>query len=261
MDQQAKTTGWRERLRRRERRELWQVHQREIDALTGLKVNFDLERQHEYTAANGWRVDDHEGELPNEPPGQPVPGGPWELACAVLREYRFPDPGLITGIFYPDRPLGERLMLLRGRFLFFTFYFGVKIVNLIDTTITTSQGDERRWGFSYQTLEGHFERGQIDFAVVKNLQNGAVRFRIHSFSQTGHIRNIFYRIGFRLFGRRLQLRFARTALKRMQMLVQEDMQRTKSRAEKLQEQPDILPAGAEKQAQEKLEDVQKQIEK
>jgi hypothetical protein len=259
MSEKTRRFGWRNPFQRQQR-ELWQVHQQQIDALSKLKVNFDLERQHEYTAANGWRVDDHEGELPSEPAGPPLAGGPWELACAVLREYRFPDPSLITGIFYPDRPLGERFMLLRGRFLLFTFYFGVKIVNLVDTTVTTAKGDERRWGFGYQTLEGHFERGQIDFTVVKHMQSGAVSFRIHSFSQTGHIDNMFYRIGFRLFGRRLQLRFARTALKRMQKLVLEDMQRPKSAPEKAQEQPEILPAGAEPAAQEKLEEARSKAE-
>jgi hypothetical protein len=259
MNQNERNAIWRNPFQR-QKRELWQIHQQQIDALVGLKVNFDLDRQHEYTAANGWRVDDHEAELPSEPPGQPVRGGPWELACNVLREYRFPDPGLITGIFYPDRPLGERLMLLRGRFLFFTFYFGVKIVNLVDDTVTTPDGDERRWGFGYQTLEGHFERGQIDFTVVKNVQSGAISFRIHSFSQTGHIENIVYRIGFWLFGRRLQLRFARTALKRMQRLVQEDMRRPKSAPEKAEEQPEILPAGAEPAAQEKLEEARSRAE-
>ncbi|RZK22513.1 MAG: DUF1990 family protein, partial [Hymenobacter sp.] len=31
------------------------------------------------------------------------------------------------------------------------------------------------WGYGYRTLQGHFERGQIDFSVHKNLTTGAVQ--------------------------------------------------------------------------------------
>jgi uncharacterized protein (UPF0548 family) len=75
------------------------------------------------------------------------------------------------------------------------------------------------WGYGYRTLEGHFERGQIDFTIHKNLTTGTVQFRIHAVSQTGRIRNPFYWLGFKLFGRWLQRRFARESLRRMQRLV------------------------------------------
>jgi uncharacterized protein (UPF0548 family) len=85
----------------------------------------------------------------------------------------------------------------------------------------TPSGPERVWGYGYRTLEGHFERGQIDFTIHKNLTTGAVQFRIHAVSQTGRIRNPFYWLGFKLFGRMLQRRFARESLARMRQLVGE----------------------------------------
>ena len=79
---------------------------------------------------------------------------------------------------------------------------------------------EAVWGYNYHTLEGHFEQGQIEFTLHKQLTTGRVLLRIHAVSKTGHISNIFYRIGFRIFGRALQRRFAHRALDRAAVAVQ-----------------------------------------
>ncbi len=187
--------------------------------LEKLGLNFDLERREEFTSANGWHSDHYEADLPVESPGEPLDGGSFRAAQTVLREYKFPPPDLITGIFVPDEPLEKRVMLLRARFLGFTFYFGVKVSGVTDELRDVKDGQERVWGYRYATLEGHFERGQIAFLIVKNLTSGVVRFTIDAFSQTGLIRNPIYRLGFSLFGRHLQRRFARQSLLRMQYLV------------------------------------------
>ena len=88
-----------------------------------------------------------------------------------------------------------------------------------EAACATPTGPERVWGYGYRTLEGHFERGQINFTVHKNLTTGTVQFRIHAVSQPGHIQNPFYWVGFRLFGRTLQRKFARESLWRMRELV------------------------------------------
>lgn len=205
-------------------RPLWERYSRRLDRLRDLPINFDLERHDEFTRANGWNVDDYHAELPAEPPGPPLADGPWEAACRILREYRFPDPKIITAIYRPDRPLGERVMLLRARWLIFTFYLGVRVGGVIDDEITRPDGGrERVFSFNYQTLQGHLERGQMAFTVAKDIASGAVSFRIHAFSQTSQIRNPFVRLGFRLFGRRIQVRFARRSLARMQGLVQAEL--------------------------------------
>ncbi len=209
-----------------------------LESLSKLGLNLDLERRSDYTAQAGWNVDQHEAELPPEPPGQPLDHGSFEAAKQVMREYRFPPPDLITGIFLPDQPLETRVMLLRARFLMFTFYFGVRVGGVTDTTQDTPEGPEQIWGYNYATLEGHFERGQIEFSIYKRLTTGEVGFRIHSFSRTGTITNIFYRIGFFLFGRALQRRFARQSLKRMQMLVKESLEHGQA----LSDGPSVKPA-------------------
>lgn len=155
--------------------------------------NFDLERTHEYTRETGWNVDDYETELPAEKPGPPELHGAWAAAQEVLRNYTFPPPKLITGIFVPDQPLEKRVMVLRAQFLGFSFWFGVRIGGVTDERRALPEGGEEQvWGYNYRTLEGHFERGQIDFSVHKNLATGRVMFRIHALSQTGRISNPFY---------------------------------------------------------------------
>jgi uncharacterized protein (UPF0548 family) len=76
----------------------------------------------------------------------------------------------------------------------------------------------RRWGWNYRTLQGHLEMGQMDYEVHKWLDSGEVQFRIHAFSRPARIPNPVIRLGFRLFGRRVQRRFARHACQRMARL-------------------------------------------
>lgn len=203
----------------------WKRYRAKIDALTNLPLNFEWEKTHDYTEASGWRVDDYEAELPDEPPGAPIEAGPWDIAKRMIHDYKFPDPHIVTGIFVPEDALEKRVMLLRAHAYGLTFYFGVRVGDVIDEERDDPQGGGRQrvWGFNYRTLQGHYERGQIDFTVVKWLTTGKVAFHIHAFSQTGEIRNILIRIGFRLLGRRVQKRFAQRAMVRMQDLVRDEL--------------------------------------
>jgi hypothetical protein len=199
---------------------MWEQYRARLDAYTDAKVNYDFSRQNEYTSETGWRLDDYEADLPAEAPGPPEDAGSFAAAQDVLRRYAFPPPDLITGIFNPEGPLEKRIMVLRAQFLFFKFYFGVRVSEVTDEeSRDTPNGPERVWGYGYRTLEGHFERGQIDFTIHKNLNSGAVQFRIHAVSQPGQIRNPFYWVGFKLFGRMLQRKFARESLRRMKEMV------------------------------------------
>ena len=213
----------------------WEQQHARLDAYANTKVNYDYERQHEYTSATGWRLDDYAADLPAEAPGAPAPAGSFAAAQDVLRRYAFPPPDLITGYFDPGQPLEKRVMVLRAHFLVFNFYFGVRVSEVVDEAARPGPaGPERVWGYGYCTLEGHFERGQINFSVHKNLTTGAVQFRIHAVSQPGQIRNPFYWVGFKVFGRALQRRFSHQSLARMRRLVAEALARP---------QPLATPAG------------------
>jgi hypothetical protein len=69
-------------------------------------------------------------------------------------------------------------------------------------------------GLSYRTLQGHLEMGQMDYEVWNWLDSGDVQFRIHVESRPARIPNPLTRLGFRIFGRRQQVRFARRACER-----------------------------------------------
>ncbi|WP_151089214.1 DUF1990 domain-containing protein [Hymenobacter baengnokdamensis] len=209
----------------------WEQYRAQLEAYAKARVNYDYESQHEYTSATGWRLDDYVTDLPAEPPGPPLAAGSFAAAQGVLRRYSFPPPNLITGYFDPSQPLEKRIMVLRAHFLVFNFYFGVRIVDVLDQPAQPSpDGPERVWGYGYRTLEGHFEKGQINFSIHKNLASGAVQFRIHAMSQPGQIRNPFYWLGFKLFGRMLQRRFAHESLLRMRRLVAESLARPQTKA-------------------------------
>jgi uncharacterized protein (UPF0548 family) len=205
----------------------WALHQQQLDHFADAAPNFDREAvlTHfaQHTALQGWTIDRYKQELPAEPPGPPRPEGSFHTACNILKAYEFPDPHIITGIYVPDTPLKDRVMLLRARFLIFTFWLGVRVGRLIDETRNLNNETVQVWGYSYYTLEGHFEMGEMSFEIWKYLDTGKIEFHIHAFSQKGHIQNWFYRLGFWLFGRWIQVRFAKRALLRMNRLVQERM--------------------------------------
>ena len=246
-------------MSRHEQPPLYEVQKARLEAYSKAQASFDLTRMNEYTSKTGWHIDDYEEELPAEAPGAPVPGGSFEAAQQVLRNYSFPPPELITGIFVPDTPLEDRVMVLRGRFLFFTFWFGVRVGKVINEQRTAPDGTlEAVWGYNYHTLEGHFEQGQIEFTIHKQLNTGRVLMRIHAVSKTGHISNPFYRIGFRLFGRSLQRRFAHSSMQRTRQQVQ-DMLR-KGKASPPPSETPVQPVGTEQLPQGVAAQVDEHVE-
>lgn len=215
---------------RRTRPPLYEVQKARLEEYSQAKSSFDEQRVSEYTAEHGWHIDDYEQELPPEQPGIPESGGSFGAAQQVLRNYSFPPPNLITGIFLPDSPLQDRVMVLRARFLVFTFWFGVRVGGVVGEIRPLPDGEyEAVWGYHYTTLEGHYEQGQIEFTVHKYLNSGRVVFKIHAISKTGHIRNPLYRLGFRLFGRMLQRRFAFQSLARTRAQVEDMLRRNVTR--------------------------------
>jgi uncharacterized protein (UPF0548 family) len=202
----------------REAQPLGDAARRALDELHDKGLNFDLGRRGEFTPENGWHVDDYRQPLPPEPPGRPLPDGSWQAARRLIRDYAFADPAIIRAVYYPDRPLEQRDMLLEGRFLGLRFYFGCRVGGVNDQLRTIQGRQVRVWGWNYRTLQGHLEMGQMDYEVWKWLDSGAVEFRIHVVSKPADIPNPLVRLGFRLFGRAMQRRFARHACRRMAQL-------------------------------------------
>ena len=110
-------------------------------------------------------------------------------------------------------------MLLEGRFLMLRFPIGVRITSELDEHRDGPDGPERVIGWAYQTLHGHLEQGRLTYEVAKNLTTGRVEFRIDAFSRRAPLHNPLLALGFRIFGRRMQLRFYRHALHRLTTLL------------------------------------------
>jgi Domain of unknown function (DUF1990) len=196
--------------------------------LRSRKLNFDPTRQSEYTRENGWYADDVRRALPSEPPGDPVPAGSWNTARRIARDYDFADPSIVEGVFDPDEPLEDRTMLLVLRFHALRIHVGVRVGEVYDGDRELDGRSGRVFGWNYRTLEGHVEKGQMDWQVWKFPDSGEVLFRVRSFSRPAGGGNLLVRIGFRLIGRREQLRFLKVAAERMARLTEEHTGRTRS---------------------------------
>jgi uncharacterized protein (UPF0548 family) len=191
-----------------------------LDALHDKKLNFDLGERAEFTPEKGWHVDDYCQPLPSEEPGPPAPGGTWEVAQRLMRDYEFADPAIVRAVYYPDRPLDERDMLLDARFYGLRFKLGVRVGGAHDETREVDGREVRVWGWNYRTLQGHLEMGQMDYELWKWLDSGEVEFRICAFSRRARSGNPVVRLGFRVFGRHQQVKFARHACARMATLTE-----------------------------------------
>jgi hypothetical protein len=81
----------------------------------------------------------------------------------------------------------------------------------------------RAFGYEYATLQGHVEMGWMDYEVVKGLDDGMVELRIHAHSRASLEGRPWTRLGFRLFGRREQLRFYRRCCERLAGMVAREL--------------------------------------
>jgi uncharacterized protein (UPF0548 family) len=173
--------------------------QRKLSALAAKQVNFDpdaLDMQH---PPQGWNVDDRWQPLPSEPPGEPVAGGSWEIARRLIRGYEFADPSMVRAFYDPDKPLAGRDMLLELQTLgIVRVYVGVRVGEVYDQVREVDGRRARVFGWYYRTLEGHVERGQMDWQVWKWLDSGEVEFRVYAVSRAAPVSNPFVRIGFLL---------------------------------------------------------------
>jgi uncharacterized protein (UPF0548 family) len=194
---------------------------RALAELRGRPLNFDVSRRAEYTPERGWHTDDVRQALPPEPPGAPTPGGSWDTARVIARNYDFADPSIVRGVFDREEPLEHRTMLLILHFHRLRIHVGVRVGDVYDEERELDGRRGRVFGWNYRTVEGHVEEGEMDWQVWKFPETGEVLFRVASLSRPAARGNPLVRIGFRLFGRREQLRFLALTADRMARLTEE----------------------------------------
>ena len=200
--------------------------QRRLAGLARTPINFDPKVIAGATPPEGWNLTDVCQALPAEAPGAPVPDGSWEIARRLMRGYEFADPSIVHAYYDPAAPLLGRNMLLKLQaFGIAHLFVGVRVDDVYEETRELADGRAHVWGWSYQTLRGHVEMGQMHWEVWKWLADGRVEFRVHAVSREAPIRNPIVRLGFRLTRgherqeflqstRRRMLRFTELALSR-----------------------------------------------
>lgn len=172
---------------------------RRLAELPDRPLNFDPAELEHASATSGWTITDLCQPLPSEPPGAPVPEGSWEVARRLMSGYEFADPSIVRAYYDPEVPLERRNMLLKLQALGVLHLFaGVRVGDVYEQTRVLGQRHVCVWGWNYRTLEGHVERGQMDWEVWKWLDDGTVEFRVHAVSRPAHIPNPLFRLGFHL---------------------------------------------------------------
>ena len=126
----------------------------------------------------------------------------------------------------PDRPLEGREMLLELRALnLLSVYVGVRVVHVYDEVRERDGRSARVFGWAYRTLEGHVERGQMDWQVWKWSDTGEVQFRVHAVSRPASVSNPIVRIGFWLLRDHERAVFLDSTDTRMRSLTELALQR------------------------------------
>jgi uncharacterized protein (UPF0548 family) len=199
---------------------------RRLAELADTPVNYDPERLDLDRPPAGWHVDDRCQALPREAPGEPEPGGSWEIAGRLIRGYEFADPSLVRAFYDPDAPLDGRTMVLELRALnLVSVHVGVRVVHVYDETRERDDRRARVFGWAYRTLEGHVERGQMDWQVWKWLDSGEVQFRVHAVSRPASIPNPVIRVGFWLLRGHERATFLDSTDRRMRSLTELALER------------------------------------
>lgn len=195
--------------------------QAELRKLHDLPVSF-TQPPEQMTAAHGWTVDGIDQPIGFEPPGPPLPDGPFARARQALIRYDFSDPHMVVGHFDPRAPLLGRDMLLEVKVPGLRFLVGVRV----EAVLAESDDHRSSFGFRYDTLEGHVERGYEWFVLSKNHESGQVRVRIEAHWQLARFPTWWSRLGFLLVGSALRERWRRRAISRLRQLAHAAPRRT-----------------------------------
>lgn len=192
--------------------------------LAGRPVNFAAGDFDALAAEPGWRVDDMVEPLPHEGSGPPVEGGSWRVARRIMDSYQLADPAVVRAFYDPEAPMPDRDMLLKIRYAGFPIWVGVRIGEVYEETPTVDGRPVRVFGWSYRTLEGHFEQGQMHYELWKWLDSGDVEFHLRAVSRAAERGPWLPRTGFRLIGRIHQLRFYRQVCRRAKRLTEAELE-------------------------------------
>jgi uncharacterized protein (UPF0548 family) len=179
-----------------------------VDGLVHRQRNFDACEEREMTGDAGWHHYHSEAVIAQDVEDDER----FERARVALAHYRFSDPSIVMAHFDPDAPLPSRRFLLEIKVL------GLRY--LCAALVTTVRDEPDAFGFRYDTLDGHIERGVEWFLLTRDAA-GRIRFRIEARWQHGDLPNWWSRIGFALLSGYYQRRWHREAHRRMSLFAHE----------------------------------------
>jgi uncharacterized protein (UPF0548 family) len=167
------------------------------------------------TPDHGWIIDGVSDTIATEPAGPPQDEGPFARARQGLINYDFSDPRVVEAYFDAAAPLLGRTMLLEMKVLgVLRFLGGVRV----DAVRDEQDEDRTRFGFRYDTLVGHFERGMEWFLLEKQHSSGVIHCTIQAHWQPGDFPTWWSRLGFLLIGRYIREFWRRQAITRLRHL-------------------------------------------
>jgi uncharacterized protein (UPF0548 family) len=181
-----------------------------LAALPTLARNFN-EPGASPTRVEEWRRHASTSRIAQAPAGVPRPGGAFELARDALRAYAFSDPSIVEAHFDPAHRLEGRHLLLELKVAVLRYLCGTRIASVEDRQDSGSS----TFGFRYDTLEGHVERGYEWFRIEQDHATGEVTFCVEARWLPGDFPNWWSRLGFAVVAPLYQRRWHRRAHRRM----------------------------------------------
>ena len=211
-----------------------------LEELSHRTVNFDTPIE-QMTPENGWTVDGSEAQIGVEATGPPQPDGLFERARQGLINYDFSDPRIAVGHYDPKAPFVGRDMLLEIKVLGFRFLNGVRVHSVRQET----DGERTVFGFRYDTLDGHIERGYEWFLLAKQHATGEVIFKIEAHWRLGDFPNWWSKLGFKLFGERFRTMWRHRAPERLRKLAHKPQEKAVAAPGELAHRGDVNPQRAD----------------
>jgi uncharacterized protein (UPF0548 family) len=186
----------------------------QLERLRGLERNFEERSEDEMTRVGGWRTRRSEALVARESPGRPLRAGPFAKARDAITGFAFSDPSIVRAHFDAREPLIGRRMLLDLQAVGMHILCGTIVAQVRDEV-----GEHHSaFGFRYDTLQGHPERGVEWFVITKDHATGELRFVISSRWRDAEFPNWWSHAGFLALAphyRRLWLRRAHERLAKL----------------------------------------------
>jgi len=167
-----------------------------LERLAGVPRNFEA-RDEEMTGDRGWHHYQSDALVyRSEDPEA------FARARVAVANYQFSDPAIVVAHFDPKGNLLGRSILLEIK------VFGLRY--MCSARVTEVRDEPGAFGFRYDTLEGHIERGMEWFLLTRDI-DGSIRFRIEARWQRGRMPNWWSRVGFSVLSGFYQRKWHRRA--------------------------------------------------